>query len=65
MSSSEFGIGDESSSDSSIPEEDGGAFVEESFFGPKPWEDAPLTQKRLESVVRKWVCDDWKLRPGV
>jgi hypothetical protein len=64
MSSSEFGIGDESSSDSSIPEEDGGAFVEESFFGPKPWEDAPLTQKRLESVVRKWVCDDWKLRPG-
>jgi superfamily II DNA helicase RecQ len=64
MSSSEFDSSDQSSSDSSVLEEDGGAYVEETFFGPKPWHDGPLTHQRLTAVVQKWVCEDWDLRPG-
>lgn len=64
MSSSDFCSGDQSSSVESVVEDDGGLFAEESFFGPKPWKDAPLTHARLARVVSQWVCEDWQLRPG-
>jgi ATP-dependent DNA helicase RecQ len=64
MSSSEYGSDDLNSSESSLLEEGDDAYVQESFFAPKPWSDAPLTYQRLEGVVRNYVCKDWKLRPG-
>jgi ATP-dependent DNA helicase RecQ len=62
MSSSEYG--DERSSGEIEEEDDGGLFVQESFFGPLPWSDSPLTPGRLAKVVSEWVDKDWKLRAG-
>lgn len=64
MSSSDYGSSDQSSSSSSVSDDDGGEHREESFFGPRPWSDLPLTHQRLEACVKTWVCKDWLLRAG-
>jgi ATP-dependent DNA helicase RecQ len=64
MSGSDYDSSDESSSEESGGEEVGELYVEERLFGPKPWNDPPLTAARLAKVVSEWVDKDWKLRPG-
>lgn len=64
MSDPDFCSGDGCSSVSSVGEDDGGAYAEESFFGPKPWVDGPVTGGRLTKVLQEWVCEAWVLRPG-
>ncbi len=64
MHSSDYSSGDQSSLVESVDEDDGGAYAEDSFFGPKPWNDPPLTHARLTTVVVKLISKTWKLRPG-